>query len=300
MVEQKKKKIYFFNGALGSGKTTLINQLIDSKKLGNFFIIENEIASLGIDNQCLHLDPKQIKILAGECICCRDPQELSKILKNICTEESGKYENVVIESSGVTSMNQLLENILKDQELAELYEIGACVFVVDALGINRTNVFDLETSDFVVVSKIDALQTDKQKNNLNIFINQEYKDLVFYQKQNEEDVEWVEDLLKNKSKSFREWNLLVNDSKHHGTNFVKILGQKELANFGPQNLYKNMYLYQIVRIKGFYSKEGKIVHVEMTPEQFKENFTENGDEKVGVVVIGQNKLLLEEFVALEK
>jgi G3E family GTPase len=121
-----KKKIYFFNGALGSGKTTLINQLILSGILGKFFIIENEISNFSVDNLCLHVDPKQVKVLAGECVCCSDSTELVKILEKVSFEN---YENVVIESSGVASLNSLLAQLINEKGLEEKYEIGGCVFV---------------------------------------------------------------------------------------------------------------------------------------------------------------------------
>jgi G3E family GTPase len=288
-----KKKIYFFNGALGSGKTTLINQLIKADLLGKFFIIENEIASLGIDNQCLHLDPKQIKVLAGECICCSDPKELLQLLKNI---GNSTYENVVIESSGATSLNQLLVNILVDRELAEIYEIGGCVFLVDALGIERTSVFDLEVSDFVIVTKFDALKNMQQFEKLDKFIKEDYKDVTFYVKNFEDSTEWMQKLLDNRPKTFREWALRINNEKHHGSNFVKILSGEELKNFQPEKAYAKMNEKEIVRIKGFYLKNDLIMHIEMTPEQMKEQVESAKPAQLGVVVIGRNKFLLDEFV----
>ena len=300
----QKKKIYFFNGELGSGKTTLINQLIQANVLGKFFIIENEIASLGVDNQCMHLDPKQIKVMAGECICCSDPRELANVLKQVATTpnpslaggEEAPYENVLIESSGATSLNQLLVNILVDESLSELYEIGGCVFLVDALGIERTSIFDLEVSDFVIVTKFDALKNMKQFERLDKFMKEENKGVKFLVKDFENSVEWIQKLLGNESKSFREWALRINDEKHHGNNFVKILTGDMLKNFNSEKAYEKMLEKQIVRVKGFYFKNDIIMHVEMTPEQMKENVEVGKIANLGVVVIGRNKLLLEEFV----
>lgn len=289
-----KKKIYFFNGELGSGKTTLINQLIKANVLGKFFIVENEIASLGIDNQCMHLDPKQIKVMAGECICCSDPKELTTLLKKVAAED---YDNVVIESSGATSLNQLLVNILVDEELSNIYSIGGCVFLVDALGIERTSIFDLEVSDFVIVTKFDALTNMKGFERLDKFIKEEHKDVQFYIKNFEDSTEWIDKLMQNNPKTFREWALRVNDEKHHGSNFVKILTGETLKDFNSQKAYGLMIEKQIVRVKGFYTKNDLLMHVEMTPEQMKENVETEKIAQVGVVVIGRNKLLLEEFVA---
>jgi G3E family GTPase len=193
----------------------------------------------------MHLDPKQIKVMAGECICCSDPRELATTLKNVAI---AGYENVVIESSGATSLNQLLVNILVDEELAEIYEIGGCVFLVDALGIERTSIFDLEVSDFVVVTKFDALKNISQFEKLDKFIKQEHDGVKFYVKDFESGVEWVDKLMKNKSKSFREWALRVNDEKHHGSNFVKILTEPQFANFNSQKAYELIQKKQIVQI----------------------------------------------------
>ncbi len=290
-----KLNLIFVNGDLGSGKTTLINQLIKSNSLGNFFIIENEIANLGIDNLCLHLDPKQIKVMSGECVCCADPKELVELLKNLAKNPVQKYENVVIESSGVTSMNQLLSNLLKDQELAELYDIKACVFLVDALGVERTNSFDLEVSDFVVVTKYDAMQKMSQHQKLDEFIKVEFPDVKFLVKDFEDSADWIKKLLENKIKTFREWSLKVNDSKYHGQNFVQILQSKELNNFDKQKIFQSMKNFEVVRVKGFYLKNAILMHVEMTPEQMKDEIWGGKVDKIGVVVVGKNKLLLNEF-----
>jgi G3E family GTPase len=288
-----KKKIYFFNGALGSGKTTLINQLILSETLGKFFIIENEVAGFAIDNLCLHIDPKQMKVFAGECICCSDPKELVNVLDKVSAED---YENIVIESSGVTSLNNLLVNILSEKSLSDKYEIGACIFLVDALGISRTNVNDIELADFVVVTKYDELKTFTQQESLDKFIKVDHRDVIFITKSNLQDKSWIRTLLDTKTKTFRDWALKVNDVKHHGQNFVKVLNEKDLEKFNPEKGFAKMKEKNIFRVKGFYRKKGLIYHVEMTPELKKVEIQMDFKDKFGVVVIGGNKLLMEEYI----
>jgi G3E family GTPase len=289
-----KKKIYFVNGALGSGKTTLINQLILSGKLGKFFIIENEVSSFSVDNMCLHIDPKQMKVFAGECICCSDPKELVNVLEKVASED---YENVVIESSGVTSLNQLLTNILVEQKLDEKYEIGGCVFLVDALGIGRTNVNDLEISDFVVVTKYDELKNIDEYRKLDEFIKKDFAHVNFEVKQNLNDAKWIDKLSQNISKSFRDWALKVNDEKHHGQNFVRVISGSSLVNLDIEKIYGKMVEKNIYRVKGFYPKNGLIYHVEMTPELKKVDVSAQTEQKnLGVVLIGGNKLLLDELI----
>lgn len=289
-----KKKIYFFNGALGSGKTTLINQLILSGILGKFFIIENEISNFSVDNLCLHVDPKQVKVLAGECVCCSDSTELVKILEKVSFEN---YEYVVIESSGVASLNSLLAQLINEKGLEEKYEIGGCVFVVDALGLERTNVTDLELADFVVVTKSDEVKTFTQTESLDNFIKVEHPGLSFILKKKVEDTLWIQELLKVSPKSFREWAVKVNDEKHHGQNFVKVLTGRDLFNFDPERVFGLMKDKKIYRVKGFYTRNGLFYHVEMTPELKKVEVLVDFNNTLGVVVIGGNKFLLDEFVS---
>jgi hypothetical protein len=104
--------------------------------------------------------------------------------------------------------------------------------------------------------------------------------------------------MQNRPKTFREWALRVNDDKHHGSNFVKILSGDILTEFNSQKAYELMNEKQIVRVKGFYCKNDLLMHVEMTPEQMKENIETGKITQVGVVVIGRNKLLLDEFCKL--
>lgn len=288
-----KKAIYFFNGALGSGKTTLINQLIQSGKLGNFFLIENEVSSFSVDNMCLHLDPKQIKVFAGECICCSDPKELVKILEKISQEE---YENIVIESSGVTSLNQLLSNILVDASLQDKYDIGGCVFLVDALGLGRTNVNDLEIADFVVVTKFDELKSAQQHEKLDDFFRKDFPNIKYVVKNSINDSGWIDSVLNMDKKTFRQWSLKVNNEKHHGQNFVQVLLPHQLTNFVPEKVFQLMKEKEINRVKGFWTKNGLVHHIEATPELLDVKVSVEKIEKMGVVVIGSNKFLLDECI----
>jgi G3E family GTPase len=235
-----------------------------------------------------------MKVFAGECICCSDPKELVNVLEKVASED---YENVVIESSGVTSLNQLLTNILVEQKLDEKYEIGGCVFLVDALGIGRTNVNDLEISDFVVVTKYDELKNIDEYRKLDEFIKKDFAHVNFEVKQNLNDAKWIDKLSQNISKSFRDWSLKVNDEKHHGQNFVRVISGSSLVNLDIEKIYSKMLEKNIYRVKGFYPKNGLIYHVEMTPELKKVDVSAQTEQKnLGVVLIGGNKLLLDELI----
>jgi G3E family GTPase len=288
-----KKKIYFFNGSLGAGKTTLINQLLQNEFFKNSFIIENEISNFSVDHNCLPISPKNIKVLAGECICCSDPKELSNILLALVESE---YQNIIIESSGVASLNELLVKVITNESLENYYEIGTCVFVVDALGINRTNINDLEISDFVIVTKYDALNFERQKD-LDKFIKQEFSHINFNIKDSISSNFWIEKLMNNKSKSFRDWSLLVNESHFHGDNFTEVITQN-LDKINWEEKCKKMNEFKILRLKGFYKINNEIMHIEATPEQFKIERSDKANMIEGVVIIGQNKILLNEFLRL--
>ncbi len=242
---------------------------------------------------CLHIDPKQIKTIAGECICCGDPEELQKQLLNLAESD---FENIVIESSGVTSLNQLLSKVINNQELAKHFEIGGCIFLVDAMGMERTNVNDLEIANFVIITKFDEVKNISDFQKIDNFIKNDFPNVHFLTKENLTDVRWVEKLLEIKTTNFRDWNLKVSDVSHHGQNFMKVLLPEDLINFNPEKAFPKMKEKQILRIKGLYQKNGLTYHVEATPELNKIEVSVDKKDKFGIVVIGQNKILLDEFV----
>ena len=72
-------------GFLGSGKTTLMNHILNDPNHGmKFAIIENEFGDVGIDEHVVseNVDEEVIEVMNG-CICCTVRSDLVEALKRL-------------------------------------------------------------------------------------------------------------------------------------------------------------------------------------------------------------------------
>ncbi|HSH70951.1 MAG TPA: GTP-binding protein, partial [Deferrisomatales bacterium] len=63
--------VYVFSGFLGSGKTTLINHLLNAApRAARIMILVNEFGKLSVDKRLVRADREHVVDLSGGCICC--------------------------------------------------------------------------------------------------------------------------------------------------------------------------------------------------------------------------------------
>ena len=93
--------ITLIGGYLGSGKTTLINRLLNSGRLAQqTAILVNDFGDINVDEQLIRSGSKNERVigLANGCICCSIADDLSGVLERL---KSTDVQHVIIECSGV-------------------------------------------------------------------------------------------------------------------------------------------------------------------------------------------------------
>ena len=150
--------LYLVNGALGAGKTTLVDFLVQQPEFAGARVIENEFASESIDSCRLAQRVDEVATIAGECICCSSGEELIDILHNFAI--SGKAP-VIIESTGVANTLRVVEKLLAG-DIFEQYDLAQSLYVVDgaearADGLAEALLAEAQAADVVLVSKLDLL-----------------------------------------------------------------------------------------------------------------------------------------------
>lgn len=114
-------------GYLGSGKTTLINQILSapqsSKRLA---ILINDFGDLNVDADLIKQEGSSGSIISlkNGCVCCKIQDDLASTLETIKSEQP---DGVLIEASGVAMPNKL-----KKQCLIPGYDLGRCAVTIDA------------------------------------------------------------------------------------------------------------------------------------------------------------------------
>ncbi|MEO0958274.1 MAG: GTP-binding protein, partial [Pseudomonadota bacterium] len=100
----KKIPVTALIGFLGSGKTTTINHIIETKRAQRVAIIVNDIAEINIDgkqigDKILQTEEKLVELENG-CLCCTLRGDLFEEMRKLALE--GKYDYLIIEASGVS------------------------------------------------------------------------------------------------------------------------------------------------------------------------------------------------------
>jgi len=151
-------------GFLGSGKTTLARNLLSADSRGRkMAVIVNEFGDVGIDGAILEgrEDGEAIDMveLTSGCLCCTLKGSLLTAVEEL--RRKADVDQVVIEATGVAEPEEMVETF-SDPSLAELYDMGPMVTVVDAPKFMKIREMlgpfyeaQVRNADTVILNKID-------------------------------------------------------------------------------------------------------------------------------------------------
>ena len=179
--------VIVISGFLGSGKTTLLNQLLNH--LPKTAVIINEFGVTPIDQQLLKKQGIPVATLVGGCLCCQTRDSLMPMLKNLRMAWQANAEKpfdcVIIETSGVTNPEPVLDILLRQRWLSARYRLQSVIATVSAtMNVDTLARFpqihaQLAWADTVVITHTD-LANNAQISDLTSTLKQ----LAPYRKQN--------------------------------------------------------------------------------------------------------------------
>src|SRR5882762_284281 len=125
-------------GFLGSGKTTLIRELLRTPEGANTAIVINEFGEVGIDDALLRASSDATVLLGNGCLCCTVRSDLQESLRVLFADRARgavpSFQRVVIETSGLADPGPVLQTFASDRALGQEFHLQALVTVVDAPG----------------------------------------------------------------------------------------------------------------------------------------------------------------------
>lgn len=136
--------ITLLTGFLGSGKTTVLNNLLKPSFWERLLrappltaVIMNEFGSIGLDHQLVDNTQGTMALLSGGCVCCEIQGSLVPTLKNLWMgRRDGKippYERIIIETTGIADPTPILETLLRSDWVAKRHYLDGVVTTVDAV-----------------------------------------------------------------------------------------------------------------------------------------------------------------------
>jgi len=278
--------LYLVNGALGAGKTTLVDFLVQQPEFAGARVIENEFASESIDSCTLAQRVDEVATIAGECICCSSGEELIDILHNFAI--SGKAP-VIIESTGAANTLRVVEKLLAG-DIFEQYDLKQSLYVVDGAevrvdGLAEALLAEAQAADVALVSKLDLL-TEKDRQQLIATLSQQGLTKVVMMDRGKFDLTQL-----GSQSQILDYLLLHESAENAAENALNysVVDVAGLA-IGAEKIEKiwtNLRSeYALRRMKGAVTDGSEICHIEATPQQV---LVTRGaaDEPLKLVVIGE-------------
>ena len=97
--------VYIISGFLGSGKTTLIQSLLNRTDVSKVAVIENDFGEVSFDAAVLKRQGVRLEELPSGCICCTLVGNFKESLRTVLKD--GSAELIVIEPSGVAKLSDI-------------------------------------------------------------------------------------------------------------------------------------------------------------------------------------------------
>ena len=163
--------ISVLTGFLGSGKTTVLNHLIQQPALSRTLVLINEFGEIGLDHDLVTHSKDDVVIeMASGCLCCTIRGDLARTLREAPGRfaRGGKlwFDRVVIETTGLADPAPILHTLMTDPAVARRYRLDGVIATVDAVNggdtLNRQieSVKQAAVADRLLITKTDLVDND--------------------------------------------------------------------------------------------------------------------------------------------
>lgn len=129
--------VSIITGFLGSGKTTLIDKLLQRPEMSDSAVIINEFGEIGLDHQLVQAVEGDVVVMASGCLCCTIRSSLTETMRDLYDRRErgtiSKFRRLLIETTGLADPAPILHTIMEDPFVNRFFDLSCVVTTVDAL-----------------------------------------------------------------------------------------------------------------------------------------------------------------------
>ena len=157
--------VTLLTGFLGSGKTTVLNALVQRPEMARTLVVINEFGQIGLDHLLVAHSAEDIVVeMNSGCLCCTIRGDLVKTLRDAVWRFSREgvrlFDRLVIETTGLADPAPILHTLMTDRFIAARYRLDGVVCTVDLATGNTT--LDAHPEAIKQVAVADALLLTKE------------------------------------------------------------------------------------------------------------------------------------------
>ena len=286
------------SGYLGTGKTTLINNLLRTTKK-KIALLVNDFGDVNIDESLIEARTESVLNIAGGCVCCSYGNELIETLESMNSNQI-LPDHIVLEASGIALPSKIIQTI----SLMDFLAFHGTVLLTDAsrlrsqlsdLYISDTISLQIEQHDLLVLNKTDLLEEDELLNCIDT-LSKRFEIRKFLKTVNAHIEE--KDMLLDFDPSERDKSdkIKLEKKQEHGfiSSTIKPTGT---INTDALSMLLQDPIYNIERAKGFFkNKKGEACTIQYDGLTLEIKKTENEKDPVFVVIGRKNFYNEKEFV----
>ena len=286
------------SGYLGTGKTTLINQLLRTTKK-KIALLVNDFGDVNIDESLIESRTDSLLSIAGGCVCCSYGNELIETLESMNSSEI-QPDHIVLEASGIALPSKIIQTV----SLMNFLSFHGTVLLADAsriqaqlndVYISDTIRLQIQEHDLLVLNKTDLIGEEDLSNCMDVLLkNFQIKKLLTTVNAHIEEKDMLLDFVPNEKYKGNE--IKLDKKMGHGfiSSTIKATGTID-AN-ALSTLFRNP-TYNIERAKGFFkNKDGEACEIQYDGLTLKIEKTKIENDLVFVVIGRKNFYNEQEFI----
>ena len=286
------------SGYLGTGKTTLINQLLRSTKK-KIALLVNDFGDVNIDESLIESRTDSLLSIAGGCVCCSYGNELIETLVSMNSSEI-QPDHIVLEASGIALPSKIIQTV----SLMNFLSFHGTVLLADAsriqaqlndVYISDTIRLQIQEHDLLVLNKTDLIGEEDLSNCMDVLLkNFQIKKLLTTVNAHIEEKDMLLDFVPNGKHKGNEIKL----EKKMGHGFISstIKPTGTIDADALSTLFRNP-TYNIERAKGFFkNKDGEACEIQYDGLTLKIEKTKIENDLVFVVIGRKNFYNEQEFI----